>query len=108
MRKFLVSFALLQCSICVLAQINGADSLKRLLDKETKDSSKVRLMSQLAHAYLYSKPDTTLLIASQALDLARLSNFKAGEAESLRWMALVFTNTGNYPKALELALQSLK
>src|SRR4051794_7248247 len=108
MRKLLVSFVLLNCCSSIFAQDNIVDSLSRLLATEKQDTVRVRLMTQLGRAFLYSKPDTALIIAGQVLELSRNVSFKKGEILGLTLTGNVFINKGNYPKALEVFLQALK
>jgi len=109
MRKLLILFALLNCSYCgIFAQANTADSLKRLLATEKQDTSRVLLMYQLSRLYVFSKPDTALLVNRQGVELAHKINFKKGEATCLRGIGGVFVNTGNYPAALATDLEALK
>ena len=108
MRRFVKLFLLLLIPFFSNAQTNRIDSLQQLLKKETKDTSRVLLLNQLGTAYMYSKPDTALLLSQQALPLSKKAGFTKGEAASLLLMGNVFINTGNYPKALEALLQALK
>jgi C4-dicarboxylate-specific signal transduction histidine kinase len=107
MRKI---FFILFLSIPVFpnAQTKSIDSLQQLLKTETKDTSRGMLLTNLAFAYIYSKPDTALLLAQQALSISKKAGFTKGEAQSLNQIGNVFITTGNYPKALEAFLQSLK
>ena len=109
MRKLIILLALVNCSYCcIFAQHKTADSLNRLLAKEKEDTNRVPLMNRIAAAYINSKPDTALMIYEHALELSRKIKFKKGEANSLRGIGSVFYIMGNYPDALENALQSLK
>jgi signal transduction histidine kinase len=108
MRNFTRLFLLLLLPVFSTAQSNVIDSLQQLLKTEKKDTSRVRLLSNLAYAYHNSKPDTAMLLAQQALSLSKKEGYALGEDESLNTIALVFTSTGNYPKALEAYLQALK
>ncbi|HEV2831003.1 MAG TPA: tetratricopeptide repeat protein, partial [Hanamia sp.] len=108
MRRIVKLFLLLLIPFFSNAQTNRIDSLQQLLKTETKDTSRVLLLNQLGTAYMYSKPDTALLLAQQALPLSKKAGFTKGEAASLLLMGNVFINTGNYPKALEALLQALK
>jgi signal transduction histidine kinase/Tfp pilus assembly protein PilF len=92
----------------VPAQNKTADSLNQLLQSAKEDTSRVELMSRIASAYLFSKPDSTLSIAEDALALSRKIKMKSGEARTLNLIGHVFRNTGNYPKALENYLLSLR
>jgi signal transduction histidine kinase len=108
LRAFIKLFLLLLIPVSSYAQTNRIDSLQQLLKTETKDTSRAMLLADLAYAYLYSKPDTSLLLAQQALLLSKKEGYTKGEALSLNIIGGVFLTTGNYPKALEAYLQSLK
>jgi C4-dicarboxylate-specific signal transduction histidine kinase len=108
MRTFIKVFLLLLIPVFSNAQANRIDSLKQLLKTETKDTSRAMLLASLGRAYVYSKPDTALLLAQQALSISKKEGFTKGEAAGLNMIAGVFLTTGNYPKALEAFLQSLK
>jgi signal transduction histidine kinase/tetratricopeptide (TPR) repeat protein len=107
MRKI---FFILFLSIPVFsnAQTKSIDSLQQLLKTERKDTSRAMLLADLAYAYLYSKPDTALVLSQQALSISKKEGYTKGEAASLNRIGNVFLTTGNYPKALEAYLQSLK
>jgi tetratricopeptide (TPR) repeat protein len=90
------------------AQTNLADSLKNVLESEVQDTSRVLLLAKLSRTYLYSKPDTAMLLCRQGLSLSRKLNYITGEIVSLNMMGSIFNVTGNYPKALELLLEALK
>jgi tetratricopeptide (TPR) repeat protein len=107
MRKI---FFILFLSIPVFsnAQTKSIDSLQQLLKTEKKDTNRVMLLADLAYAYLYSKPDTALLLSQQALSISKKEGYTKGEAASLNQIGNVFMKIGNYPKALEALLLSLK
>ena len=108
MRTFVRIFLLLLVHAFCNAQTNTIDSLKQLLQIEKQDTSRVMLLTRLARAYLYSKPDTSLLLCVQGLSLSQQAKFTKGEAFSLEGMADAFDNLGNYPKSLENYLMCLK
>ena len=93
--------------IC-FAQYSDIDSLKRLLAAEKQDTVKVLLLMQLSRAYLEYKPDTSLMLAQQGNVLSRQKVFSRGESLSLKAMGSAYGVTGNYPKGLEMLLQSLQ
>ena len=90
------------------AQTNARDSLKQLLQKEKTDTGRVLLLADLSFEYLESKPDTTMILALEALSLARRIGFLKGEAISLNRVGNAYHVLGNYPKAMEKNLQALK
>ena len=90
------------------AQKTKADSLNILLLKEKKDSSIVTMMWQLAAACNNYNPDTAIIVAQQALFLARKIKYTEGESRTLGVLANAFIKIGNYPRALEFYLEKLK
>ena len=86
----------------------GRDSLKTLLQNEKQDTARVKLLIQLGIWYSDIKPDTSMLLALEALSLSKRIGFVKGEATSLGRMAHAYWVLGNRPKAFEASLQSLK
>src|SRR4249920_3887500 len=109
MRKLIVLLMLLYCcSSTVFAQDKKTDSLRRLLSTTKEDTSRVLLLEEIATTFIYSIPDTALFIAQEGLQLSHKIDFKKGQLLCLRVTGVVFQNTGNYPRALEVYLQALK
>lgn len=108
MNRKLIILLLLLVPFISQAQLATIDSLQQALKQEEKDTSRVLLLNALSRNYVYSRPDTALLLGQRALILARNTNFAKGEALSLSRIAVVFWITGNYPKALQLSLEALK
>jgi tetratricopeptide (TPR) repeat protein len=92
----------------ILSQMSNPDSLSRILKSEKIDTNKVRLMWQLADAVYNYNPDTALLLAENALYLAKSINYTEGESRSLGVLANTFMVIGNYPRALELNFEKLQ
>ncbi len=108
-KKLLGVCVLLCYGACNLFAQNGTtDSLKQLLATSKEDTSRVLLLNNIARTYIYSKPDSAILLAVQALDLSQKIHFSKGEMLVLNVMGNVFVNTGNYPRALEVYLRGLK
>lgn len=84
------------------------DSLKILLQKEKRDTSRVRLLTELSYEYAGNKPDTAMILALEALGLSKRIGFVKGEALGLNRIGLAYSLLGNQPKALEARLQALK
>jgi two-component system, NtrC family, sensor kinase len=61
----------------------------------------------LGEIHLINAPDSALIYAQKGLVLARQLKFSEGEALCLLSIGKIFMNIGNYPKALQTALQSL-
>jgi signal transduction histidine kinase len=109
-KNILFTLVILLCSLITNAQLSdkAIDSLTQLLSTEKEDTARVMQMYLLSRAYSTSRPDTALLIAQRGLDLAQKIHFKKGEFSCLRTTGNIFTNTGNYPKALEIYLEVLR
>jgi len=107
-KNLLLLLLVLFQTIITNAQTAAIDSIKQLLQNEKQDTSRAMLLYQLELRYIYSKPDTALLLAREMVELSRKINFARGEATGLRGVAVVFENTGNYPAALSADLEALK
>ena len=83
MKRVLKIFLLLLLSPCCKAQTNTIDSLKKLLQIDKQDTGRVMQLVRLSFSYIYSKPDTALLLAQQGLSLSNKIGFAKGEALSL-------------------------
>ena len=107
--KYIILF-LLSCLLMTHsnAQANIKDSLKILLQKERKDTSRVKLLTDLSLAYARDNADTAMLLALEALSLSQRSGFVKGEAMSLNRIGFAYHILGNAPKAMEVWLQALK
>ena len=92
----------------VSSQKHKADSLRILLENETVDTNRIRLMWQLASSARMYNPDTALYLSQEALYLARHKKYAEGESRALGILANTFMAIGNYPKALEFNLEKLR
>jgi signal transduction histidine kinase len=101
---FLISLWLLSHS--TYAQ-NAAkrDSLLRVLRAmpiNQQDSSRVKLLNEIAFLSRKNKPDTTLLLGQQSYRLSQKINYPLGEGRALNVMATGYNQLGDYAKALTL------
>jgi tetratricopeptide (TPR) repeat protein len=85
-----------------------ADSLRRLLQIEKTDTSRVRLMWQLASAINTYEPDSALALSQRALYLAQRLHYLEGTSRALGVLSNTFIKISNYPQALELNFQKLQ
>ena len=108
MRKLTATLLFITLYIGAIAQHKTIDSLKNALAKTKDDTSRIVLMTTLSRAILYSKPDSSLLIAQQAVQLSRAVKFSKGEALGLDREGVAFNTIGDYPHALSSMLASLK
>lgn len=85
------------------------DSLVTIIgEHHREDSTKVNLLNSLStEFYEMDKYDSAEMVIIQARLLADRIGFQSGKAFALRRMGAIYTETGSYPQALELLLQSL-
>ncbi len=95
-------------SFFALGQKQKEDSLRNLLSVETVDSNRVTLMWRLADITNRHSPDSAMMLAQEALRLARSIHFLEGESRSLGIIANTLLKMGNYPKALDFYFQKLQ
>lgn len=62
------------------AQNHSIDSIKVILKTSKADTNKVNTLNELAQRFKYYNPDTSFIIANQALLLSQKLNYKKGEA----------------------------
>jgi signal transduction histidine kinase len=108
MRKFATFLLLITLCMTANAQKKTIDSLKNAIATAKDDTSRIMLVSRLSRFYVYSKPDSALLLAQQNLEVAKKAQFLKGEAYSLSDISAAFTVTGNYTKAISSSLSALK
>ena len=107
MRLFIILFLVLSC-----IQLNSQQNLPpgeylRLLSGSLPDSTRTNYLGRLSELYILSKPDSAMLLAQQALDLARKNMLIDQEIFGLNTMAYIFSNTGNPERSLQSLLEAL-
>ncbi len=108
LKKYIPLLVFLLLSPAIFSQKAKTDSLLRLVVREKEDTTKIKLMRNLASAISVYNPDTALTIAYDALSLSRAIKHLEGESLSLGALASTFRKIGNYSRALELSIQKLK
>jgi signal transduction histidine kinase len=84
------------------------DSLKRLLVLTGQDTNRVSLLIEIASAYRYFNPDSSLLLAQQALALSKKLNFNKGKVRTLIIYGEARRFRGDFPQALEAQFEALQ
>ncbi len=114
-----VVFSLFFCifyTVILYGQVRNSDTvgleskeyyLSRL-DTVKVDSVKAEYLQSLGENYVWLKPDSALILAQQSFNLSKKIKFITGEADALFTMGKAYQFKGDYPKSLELFLQSLK
>src|SRR5262245_341593 len=88
--------------------IQQVDSLRQVLARAKHDTSRARILADLAEAYRAAKPDSTLYFADLALQLSRSINFPFGEMRAYMVLCHYFQFNGiDLPKALETGLKAV-
>ncbi len=108
MRKLALILGSLVFITTARSQTIKLDSMLGLLSKSEQDTNALNLMGYLAYDYELYHPDSTYYFGREMLLLAGHLNIRNSEAEGLVFMSSGLMYMGNYPKALEYALQSLK
>ncbi|MGH2648917.1 MAG: hypothetical protein ACRDE8_15170, partial [Ginsengibacter sp.] len=87
------------------AQQHYLDSLRKQLKEATKeDTFRVQALSSMADYYGFVQFDSCLFYATQAADLSEKLNYEHGKFLGYKSKFFAFNCNGNYPKALEQAL----
>jgi len=108
MKKFFLLLLFVWTSLIAFAQNNNVDSLRQQLALAKDDSTKFAIMNVLFWSCLYSDPDSSASYVQREIVLARKmkSDFILYSA-LMQYSALASIN-GNYPEALQFAIESLK
>src|SRR5665213_2305565 len=89
------------------AQNSRGDSLKHQLAIAKQDTSRILIISDLIGYYTNTKPDSAFKYSASGLKLLQKKNYPRGEAFLLERLGGLYRETGNLPKALDLAIKSL-
>lgn len=108
MKKIIIIWLSSFYAIIAFTQPRISDSLKLLLQKEKRDSSRVLLLGNLGASYVFEKPEVGLSYAQQGLELARSIKYKSGEAICLNILGALYRMTGNYTTGINYHLNALK
>jgi len=87
------------------------DSLKTEFKKETTDTDRVGIFVKISRMYghgsMHKNNDSSWKYLNLAMNLSKKIGYAKGEREARMDMAEYFLETGNYPEALQAALQNL-
>ncbi len=108
MRKLIFLFcSILFFSNC-FSQDRETDSLILLLKKTKEDSASVDILNKIAVRYLNTSPDTTIIYATQAKQLAENISYIPGLAYALKNIGLGYYMQANYIQTLTYWNKSLE
>jgi signal transduction histidine kinase len=83
-------------------------SLLQKLSAATSDTTRILIKCSLGEAYRSNNPDTSLILANEALSASEELKFKKGEIHALVVLCVLYREKGDLPYALELGLKALK
>lgn len=111
----LLIFAAIILTPAVLpAQQNQIDSLTALIVKykgqnnHEQDTNYINTVSELAFKYNNINPDTTILLAQEAVRLCDKIKYLKGKVDAMRSIALAYNVKGDYTQALTLFGEALE
>jgi tetratricopeptide (TPR) repeat protein len=90
-----------------LCSQSSNDELIRKVKNAAEDTAKVKYLNKLSFQLLFTNPDTSFILAKQALQLADKIRFELGKAEALIAEGQCHWVTGNYPRSLQLCFEAL-
>jgi len=111
MRLFLTGLLTMFFVIPAFGQQENYKDVPLLLQKlsmATTDTARILIKCSLGEAYRSNNPDTSLLLANEALSASQKLKFRKGEVRSLVVLCVLYREKGDLPYALELGLKALK
>ncbi|HEX6845738.1 MAG TPA: ATP-binding protein [Chitinophagaceae bacterium] len=112
MRLLLIATLLsLSCCNPVFAQRESYGDVPALLQKlsaTTSDTARIMIKCRLGEAYRSNAPDTSFLLATEALTKSKEISFEKGEVHALVLLCVMYREKGELPYALELGLEALR
>ncbi len=84
------------------------NNLNDSLNKYQPDTNRVKLLLQQAELYYFSKPDSCLILAKEAVELSQKLNFQNGEFKGLSVAGEALRFLGDFPGALEMQFKALR
>lgn len=108
MKNILLVSILVLVSIPVFSQNRKVDSLNKLLLEDPTDTIKADILVRLALEYQLFNPDTTFFLAQRAYKISNRANYFKGISGAAAVIGNVYSDAGNYAKALEYYIIKLK
>ncbi|PLX08448.1 MAG: hypothetical protein C0596_06215 [Marinilabiliales bacterium] len=105
LKSILLLFGLV-LGLILHAQVN-IDSLKSIVNKVEKDTNTVNSCSQLILAYMYSDINQAISFGEQGVKIAKIIDYKLGEANCLQNLGMCLMNTENLVQTKEYLNEAL-
>ena len=87
---------------------NFGDSIRNLLQHTSNDTTRVDLLNNLGGSFDYIRQDSGIFYFAKAIELGEKINYQSGCHTGYGEMSFVLNTGGNYGKALDMAMKSLK
>jgi signal transduction histidine kinase len=84
------------------------DSLVKKLSAASTDTARILLKCKLGEAYRSNNPDTSLILANEALTRSIEIKFKKGQIHAFVLLCVMYREKGDLPLALEQGLKALR
>ncbi len=108
-RKVLIaSLLLFHLTQIVYGQNGKVDSLKLLLHDAPGDTNRVKVLLSIVQEYYFSIPDSSIVFAEKALNLASDLDYYPGEREALNNAGEALRFLGDFPRSLKMQFNALQ
>lgn len=94
-------------SITSYSQVNVIDSLKRVLQTQQDDSSKVNTLNAISAELIYTNSDTAIFFAKSAIALATKLNYEMESADSKMRISALFASQGKFDEGIKYGNEAL-
>jgi len=108
MKKICFVFLFLITVAAAQAQHKTTDSLYIALSKANTDTTRLNALIALSKYYYLAYPDSAIIFGQQAYELADKHNWVAGKSLSFNELANAYATLGDYVKAMQFYLRSLR
>ena len=95
------------CTFFSYSQQRETDSLIKLIRAGREDTNTVNALNALAAGFMYSNPDTSILLSSQALALSQKIGFEIGIGRSAHRIGTFHFLQGDYRSAIDLYTKAM-
>ena len=107
-KKFVVTLLFAFICIVTFSQQKKIDSIRHQLTIAKDDSSRILMMADLSFTYNFENPDSGLMYADKAIELAKQIHFSRGEIRGMFSKSAILETNGDMPEALELGFSGLE
>jgi tetratricopeptide (TPR) repeat protein len=104
--KQLLFIIFILISIKGITQNKKIDSLRALLLRESKDTSRINILNTIAWEFRNNGPDSSIYYARQALPISQKTKFEIGLAESYLLIGTAYSNLGKLDDALLILIRA--